>query len=74
MTSLDTAIKAAIAIILALAVGTFIYWVFPAGTVARYLAGFRGYSKICVEGVSYLQFTSGASVQFDAVTGQIKRC
>ena len=35
------------------------------GAVDRMVAHFTGYSKICVDGVSYLQFTSGASVQFD---------
>lgn len=35
------------------------------GQVDRTIAHYTGYSKICVEGVSYIQFTSGASVQVD---------
>ncbi len=35
------------------------------GAVDRGIASFTGYSKMCVEGVSYLQFTSGSTVQVD---------
>ena len=43
------------------------------GAVDRVVGSLTGYSKICVEGVSYLQFTSGASVQYDK-TGKIVLC
>lgn len=35
------------------------------GSCARDRAAWRGYAKLCVDGVSYLQFTSGATVQLD---------
>jgi len=38
-------------------------------TVARY----TGYSRLCIDGVSYLQFSSGASVEYNA-NGMIKTC
>jgi hypothetical protein len=43
------------------------------GAVDRMVAHYTGYSKICVDGVTYLQFTSGASVQFDK-SGKIVTC
>ncbi len=36
-------------------------------------ASYTGYSKICVDGVEYIQFTSGASVSCD-VNGKVKQC
>ncbi len=35
------------------------------GWIDRNISALTGYSKMCVDGVSYLQFTSGASVQYD---------
>jgi len=35
------------------------------GMVDKSVAEFKGYSKICIEGVTYLQFPSGATVQVD---------
>lgn len=35
------------------------------GGMERTTAQWTGYSKMCVDGVSYIQFTSGASVQYD---------
>jgi uncharacterized protein YceK len=35
------------------------------GMVEKTTAELRGYSKICVDGVTYLQFSSGATVQVD---------
>jgi len=35
------------------------------GKVNRIGANWAGYSKVCVDGVTYLQFTSGATVQVD---------
>lgn len=43
------------------------------GKFDQLTAHYTGYSKICVEGVSYLQFTSGATVQIDK-TGKIVMC
>ena len=39
----------------------------------RAVATFTSYSRICVEGVSYLQFTSGASVEY-SLDGKVKAC
>ena len=35
------------------------------GQVDRATAQLTGYSKVCVDGVTYLQFTSGATVQIN---------
>jgi hypothetical protein len=35
------------------------------GMVEKSVAELHGYSKICVDGVTYLQFPSGATVQVD---------
>lgn len=35
------------------------------GSVERMNAKMIGYSKMCIDGVSYIQFTSGATVQVD---------
>jgi hypothetical protein len=43
------------------------------GWVERQFASFSGYAKICVDGVEYLQFTSGASVAYNA-DGTVKEC
>ena len=44
------------------------------GKIDRTLAGWTGdASEVCVDGVLYLQFTSGVSVAYDA-SGNIKRC
>lgn len=37
------------------------------GAVDRQVATLAGYSKVCVDGVVYLQFTSGSAVQVDAM-------
>lgn len=36
------------------------------GQVDRATAQLVGYSKVCVDGITYLQFTSGATVQVNA--------
>ena len=36
------------------------------GQVDRMGAQLTGYSKICVDGITYLQFSSGATVQLNA--------
>lgn len=43
------------------------------GQMERATAAWTGYSTMCVQGVSYIQFTSGASVQYN-IDGSIKRC
>jgi len=43
------------------------------GAVDRQVASLTGYSKVCVDGVIYLQFTSGSAVQVDA-TGKPVVC
>jgi hypothetical protein len=43
------------------------------GQMERVGAKFTGYSEICVDGVQYLQFTSGASVKYNA-DGSIVTC
>ena len=43
------------------------------GKVERMVAGYTGWSSICVEGVEYLQFTSGATVAYNT-DGSIKKC
>jgi uncharacterized protein YceK len=43
------------------------------GAVEREIASFTGYSTICVGGVEYIQFTSGASVAYNP-DGSVKTC
>lgn len=43
------------------------------GGMDRTIAHYTGYSKICVDHVQYLQFTSGAAVQVDS-TGKPVTC
>jgi hypothetical protein len=43
------------------------------GAMQRSAANISGYSKVCVDGVSYLQFPSGATVQFDRA-GKVVGC
>lgn len=43
------------------------------GKTDQLVAHYTGYSKVCVDGVQYIQFTSGASVQYDQ-TGKVVTC
>ena len=43
------------------------------GYLKRQVALYTGYSTICVDGVRYIQFTSGASVKYNT-DGTIVRC
>lgn len=43
------------------------------GTADRIGAGLTGYSTSCIDGVEYLQFTSGTSVAYD-ISGKVKLC
>lgn len=46
---------------------------FSSGMFKRQMAVYTGYSTICVDGIKYIQFTSGASVKYD-IQGNIERC
>ncbi len=43
------------------------------GKFERMEAHWTGHSKICIDGVEYIQFTSGASVAY-TTDGKIKTC
>lgn len=43
------------------------------GAADRMGATFTGYTRVCVDGVEYLQFTSGATVAY-ARDGKVKTC
>lgn len=43
------------------------------GQCSRTKAAFSGYDRLCINGISYLQFTSGVSVEY-ARTGEVKKC
>ena len=43
------------------------------GKLNRTLAHYRGFAEVCVHGVDYLQFSSGASVEY-LPNGKIKTC
>ena len=43
------------------------------GRCSREMAGIKGYYRICVDNVSYLQFTSGSTVEYSP-DGTIKLC
>ena len=37
-------------------------------------ANLTGYANVCVDGVTYLQFSSGVTVKYDAATGKPAAC
>lgn len=43
------------------------------GGVDRSIANITGYAKSCVDGVQYLQFVSGVTVQYNQ-SGQVVTC
>lgn len=43
------------------------------GNLSRTTANLTGYSRQCVEGVSYLQFPSGVTVEYTP-DGKVKTC
>lgn len=51
------------ALFLLVVIPTYVYM--QSGSYNRHVAQLTGYSKICVDGVQYLQFISGAAVQVD---------
>lgn len=56
-----------------IAIGLIILILAGCGKMTQMDAHWTGYSIICVNGVSYIQFTSGASVQYDQA-GKIVSC
>ena len=51
----------------------FSYILASCGSFSRFVGKVTGFSRICVDGVSYLQFTSGASVEY-TMEGKVKNC
>ncbi|TGK97352.1 hypothetical protein EHQ96_17720 [Leptospira levettii] len=43
------------------------------GSISRGCAKYFGYDEVCVDGVKYIQFTSGASVKYNP-DGSIATC
>lgn len=43
------------------------------GQLSRMIGYVTGWSRICVDGISYIQFTSGASIEYTQ-DGKIKTC
>lgn len=43
------------------------------GWFDRKMASFTGYSKVCIEGVTYLQFSSGSTPQY-SIDGKLVAC
>jgi hypothetical protein len=43
------------------------------GKTDRVIASWTGYTTLCIDGVEYIQFTSGASVAYTP-DGRIKTC
>jgi hypothetical protein len=43
------------------------------GNFSKGIASVTGFDKTCVDGVQYIQFTSGDSVAYDT-TGKVKVC
>lgn len=54
-------------------IGSIACLVVACGALERMTATYTGWSRMCVGGVSYLQFTSGASVEYTP-EGKIKTC
>lgn len=63
----------AVTVAKALTVISMVLTIASCGWLDRQIGVFTGYSKMCVDGVSYLQFTSGASVQYD-ISGKPVAC
>lgn len=43
------------------------------GQISRITALWTGYDEVCVDGVSYIQFSSGVSVKYDQ-SGKVVSC
>jgi len=50
-----------------------VFFSFNQGRINQTIAGIKGYSTVCIDGVNYLQFPSGASVKFNP-DGKISTC
>jgi len=44
------------------------------GYIDRVIATYTGSSEICIDGIKYIQFTSGASVKIDPFTLKPRLC
>jgi hypothetical protein len=64
-------LKLILVLLVGIALSSSLY--FTSGYFKRQMASYVGYSEICVDGVKYLQFVSGASVKYN-VEGKIVRC
>ena len=62
----------AVLAVLLLALAGYVAWPRMTATTATATAS-AGWSRVCVGGVSYLQFTSGASVEWTPA-GKVKTC
>jgi hypothetical protein len=56
-----------------IAIALFAVFAASCGLIDRKIAGYTGYSKICIDGVRYIQFTSGASVKYTK-DGRVETC
>jgi hypothetical protein len=63
----------AVVAVLVLALAGYAAWPRMTATSATAATAFSGWSRVCVGGVSYLQFTSGASVEWTPA-GKVKTC
>jgi hypothetical protein len=50
-----------------------VLYMFNQGNVNQKLAETKGFVRVCVDGVMYIQFPKGASVQYEK-NGSIKLC
>ena len=50
-----------------------IFFLVGCGNFSKSIAEIKGHSEICIDGVTYLQFTSGATVKYNK-TGTISTC
>lgn len=53
-------------------IATILLFLGGCGWFERGVATYTGYSKICIDGITYIQFTSGATVQVDASNMPVK--
>ena len=63
----------AVLAVLVMALASYAAWPRMTATTATAATTSNGWSRVCVGGVSYLQFTSGASVEWTPA-GKVKTC
>lgn len=68
---MTTTTKFILAIVSILVLASFLF--FSSGYFKRQLAVYSGYSEICVDGVRYLQFISGATPKYNP-NGSLSTC